>query len=171
VSGLDEKERGEILAEVALDSGVPIAQLRKLYDAARSMSVDDLEVFVKYQMTRISGYWDFGGEVLSILDEYGRDKEALLRILEKAIMLYDYLDVKRFMDLKPKISEVVRRVSGRYGFEGVDLSFEDGEKRVTVILSRFHGSPQRYASEIYHHIVRSLPEASKHKFRVWIKGR
>lgn len=168
---MKEKEEGERLARIALDSGIPMVQLRKLYDIAKSMSVDDLELFIKYQMPRIAGYWNFGSEALSILDKYKDNKSVFLRVLENTIMLYEYLDVKSFMDLKPTVSEIVRGMSQRYGFEGVDFSFENGEKRIIVVLSRFYGSPQEYASEIYRQIMRSLPEASKHRFKVRIEKR
>ena len=122
-------------------------------------------------MPRITGYWNFGSEVLSILDKFKGDKSAFLRVLENTVMLYDYLDVKSFMDLKPKVSEIVKGMSQRYGFENVDFSFQIAEKNVIVVLSRFYGPPQEYASEVYRQIMRSLPEASKHRFKVWIERR
>jgi hypothetical protein len=168
---LKEKEKGEMLARMALDSGVPMTQLRKLYDATKSMSVEDLEVLVKYQMPKISGYWDFGNELLSVLSEYKEDKIAFQRVLEITIKLYDYLDVKGFIDLKPKVSEIVKKMTYKFGYEDIEFSFEEGEKKITVVLSRFYGSPQEYASQIHRQILHSVPEASRHRFRVWIKGR
>jgi hypothetical protein len=167
---LNEKEEGETLSKTALDSDAQIVQLRKLYDATKSMSLDDLEVFIKYQMSRIPGYWKFGDKALSVLNECKGDKLVFQRVLETAIKLYGYLGVKSFIDLKPKVSEIVKKMTYKFGFEDIDFSFEEDEKKITVVLSGFYGSPQEYASQIHRQILHSLPEASKHKFRVWIKG-
>lgn len=170
---MSEKEEGEMLAGLALDAGVPVSQLRKLYDISKqpSMSIDGIETFVKYQMPRVSGYWDFGNGMLPILNKYRDNKGTFLRVLEYTIMLYEYLDLKRFMDLKPKVSGIVERICKRYGFENVEFSVERGKKRITVVLSRFRDDPRSYSSEIHRQIRSSLPEASKHKFGVWIEKR
>jgi hypothetical protein len=164
------KEEGEALAKLALEEEVKKGQLRSLYTRAMSRPLADIEAYIKYQTTRVYGF-KFGEELLRILQRYAQTPENFREVLRYAIMLYEYLKNKPFVDLKPRIEKVIEKSCSRYGFKGVRISVDrEGNPKVEVILPHFHGSKPDFANELRRQILREVPNISKYEFLVWIKN-
>lgn len=148
-------------------------QLRRLYSLtlSKASDYDYIEAFIRYQIARGLYGYRFGEKVLSILKEYKEEMGKFRRVLEYAIMLHGYLDLKDFMGLKPKIRDVVQQTYRRYGVGDVELSAGREEKRITVALSDFFGDPRQLGEEIRRQVYRNIPETRKYKFRIWIEKR
>lgn len=165
------KEEGEALAKLALERGRPASkQIRRLYIMTKSRSTDDIEAFIKYQTPRVYG-WEFGEETLRILERYRNEPEKFRKVLRHALMSYGYLNLKSFMNLRPQIIDVIKRVCQRYGLRDVEFSAGEKGKRISVALSNFYGPPGPLNDEIYIQIMRAVPKASEHRFRIWIQKR
>jgi len=164
------KDKGEEIAQAAIDVGVAFNQLKMLYKLAKTKPVPFLEAFVKRQMARnVVGFDSFGPVILELLEECTENKMTIQKILIYANMLYQYIERKDIMELKQEIEPVIRRIVERFGYRGVKiLERNRGDVEFRVNLMAFHGNPARLASGISCEL-KKIPAVSKLRFYVWIE--
>jgi hypothetical protein len=178
----DLKMEGENLAKIAVDSKMGAKQLHTLYRlvkikplAFKTKPLVFVEAYVQRQMSRalngkIQGYDGFA-KTLELLKKYQDKRPELERILEYAVLLYDYCEKEPVIKLRSVVNPVVKRVMERHGcfFEGMDLSLKANTLTVTVRARRFHENPRILASEI-ENSLKAREEFSSLNVRVWIKS-
>jgi hypothetical protein len=165
------KEEGEELAKTAVASGLGSKQLGSLYRQTLTKPIPFVEAFVKRQIGRgVPGFpGALGDRMLALLRKYEENKAMLERALMYANMLYPYYEVQSMMALKETVESLVKRMTERFGFDGIEISRRGQDMEIRVRLARFYGNRAALASEISAEILRRVPEASRLSFRVWIE--
>ena len=167
---IDLKKKGEELARIAVENNLGSKQLTTLYGLAKTKPIPYVEAFVEKQMgRRVRGYLPFGRRVLKLLENYSERKASLQRILMYANMLYDYYENLPYMEVQDAIEPIVKGITERYGYDGIELNPRRGYMELRVRLRDFRGNPKILASQILEKILGDVPEASKLNVRVWIE--
>jgi len=164
------KKEGEELAKIAVENGLGSKQLALLYRLAKIKPLPYVEAFVEKQMgRRVRGYIPFGRHVLELLEKYGERKASLQRIIMYANMLYDYYESLPHIGVQDAIEPIIKGITERYGYDGIELSPRRDYTELRVRLTDFRGNPKILASQIMEKIGENVPEASKLNLRVWIE--
>ena len=164
------KEKGEELGKTAVDDSLGSKQLKTLYKLAKTKPMPFIEVFIKRQMGRnVEGFVSFGPRLLDVLSECEDNKTAFQKILMYANMLHPYFEKQAVTGAKDEIEPVVRQVTEKFGYRGLEIQERRGQKEFIVKLVGFQGDPARLAREIAGQLKEKVPRVSKLRFRVWIE--
>lgn len=164
------KKEGEELAKIAVKNGLAFKQLATLYRLVGTRPLPYVEAFVKKQMSKVvRGYIPFGRHVLKLLDKYAEQKGSLHKILMYANMLYDYYKNLPYLEAQDAIEPVVKSITERYGYDGIELNSRRDYTELKVRLTDFRGNRKTLASQILEKIREKVPEAYKLNLRVWIE--
>lgn len=167
---MDLKREGEEVAKIAVENKLGSKQLTTLYRLAKTKPTPYIEAFVEKQMgRRVRGYLPFGRRVLKLLEDYAERKASFQRILMYANMLYDYYENLPYMEVQDAIEPIVKGITERYGYDGIELKPRRDYMELRVSLRNFRGNPKILASQILDKILGDVPEASRLNLRVWIE--
>ena len=165
------KEKGEELAEIAVENKLGSKQLTTIYRLVKTRPIPFVQAFIQRQIGRgIDGFSAVGPWLLGLLNECWDNPSVFERVLMYGIMLYDYYEKLPLLQHLEKIEPVVRQITERYGFKDVEVSTERGYLDLVVRLANFRGNPRVLSSMIYESIRRNVPEAANVRFRVWIES-
>lgn len=164
------KELGEELARIAVSRGLASKQLTTIYRLTKTRPLAFVQAFIQQQIGRgVSGYSSVGPWLLRLIEKLGEDWAPLQRVLMYGVMLYDYHEKLPLLKLEEDAEPIVRELTERYGFRGVEVRTERETITLAVRLESFREDPRPLALEISERIKRKIPEAARLSFRVWIE--
>jgi len=166
---------GEKLAKTAVSSGMAVEQLRKIYDMVKirplikPVPLQYIHAHTRRQMSRVKGRSAFK-MILNILDKYKDDREAIAKILEYALLLYDPYRNKPVLDLIDSVEPMIRKIVTRHGLRLSDIYGRFIGRNLVELRIKIDGycrDKASLAAEIQR-LLQSNREFSDFRIRIWI---